>query len=229
MLIPLLSIISKNMIMKEYNVKNIIDDSYQYGIGHIPSALSLFCITRKLLGYSNPLVIGKSFGVQAWFLDDVVRRNFLSQTERKILTVDDFKNSSFNVKYCQQQLGLAAGYSVGYSFTHLNELVFCILSDGDAMMKSTLDAIDLAFKYNLNIKFLIDYNKVQLFGERDCTNYFRTVLVSYDEINTTFQPEIILFHTRKGAGISLLEQEPKRWHYTVLNENQYKFLSKLAK
>ena len=213
--------------MKEYDVKDIIDDSYHYGIGHIPSALSLFCITRKLLGYSNPLVIGKSFGVQAWFLDDVVRRNFLSQTERKILIVEDFKNSSFNVKYCQQQLGLAAGYSVGYSFTHLNEVVFCVLSDGDAMMKSTLDAINLAFKYNLNIKFLIDYNKVQLFGERDCTSYFNNFLVSYDEINTTFQPEIILFHTKKGDGVPLFEKEPKNWHYTVLNEKQYDFISKI--
>ena len=213
--------------MKEYDVKDIIDDSYRYGIGHIPSALSLFCITRKLLGYSNPLVIGKSFGVQAWFLDDVVRRNFLSQTERKILTVEDFKNSSFNVKYCQQQLGLAAGYSVGYSFSHMNEVVFCVISDGDAMMKSTLDAINLAFKYNLNIKFLIDYNKVQLFGERDCTSYFNNFLVSYDEINTIFQPEIILFHTKKGDGVPLFEKEPKKWHYTILSEKQYKFISKI--
>ena len=97
------------------------------------------------------------------------------------------------------------------------------------MMKSTLDAMNLAFKYNLNIKFLIDYNKVQLFGERDCTSYFNNFLVSYDEINTTFQPEIILFHTKKGDGVPLFEKEPKKWHYTILNENHYKLISKIIK
>ena len=114
------------MIMKEYEVKDIIDDSYEYRIGHIPSALSLFCITKQLINYSNPIIIGKSFGVQAWFIDGSVRKSFLSQNKRKILSVEDFNDSKFNVKYCQQQLGLSAGFSVGYSKIHKDEVVFCI-------------------------------------------------------------------------------------------------------
>lgn len=214
------------MIMKEYSVKDIIDDSYHYRIGHIPSALSLFSITKELLGYSNPIILGKSFGVQAWFLDDVVRNNFLSQRTRKILTVNDFKDSSFNVKYCQQQLGLAAGFSFGYSLSHPDEVSFCILSDGDVMMKSTLDAIKLSFKYKLNIKFIIDYNRVQLFGNNDCIKVINDFLVTHDKINTFPNTEIILFHTKKGNGISILENQPKEWHYTILDENKYNFLLK---
>ena len=137
--------------MKEYEVKDIIDDSYEYRIGHIPSALSLFCITKQLINYSNSIIIGKSFGVQAWFIDGSVRKSFLSQTKRKILSVEDFNDSKFNVKYCQQQLGLAAGFSVGYSKIHKDDVVFCILSDGDVFMNSTLSAIDIArrFKYKI--------------------------------------------------------------------------------
>ena len=101
--------------MKEYNVQNILQDSYEYRIGHIPSALSLFCITKELVGVSNPIIIGKSFGAQAWFLDKVVKDNFISSRNR-VLKVEDFRGSTFNVKYCQQQLGLAAGFAVGYSF-----------------------------------------------------------------------------------------------------------------
>ena len=217
------------MIMKEYEVKDIIDDSYEYRIGHIPSALSLFCITKQLINYSNPIIIGKSFGVQAWFIDGSVRKSFLSQNKRKILSVEDFKDSRFNVKYCQQQLGLAAGFSVGYSKIHKDEVIFCILSDGDVFMNSTLSAIDMAFKENLNIKFIIDYNKVQLFGSNDCTNVINKYNISYDKLNINKFPEIILFHTIKGCGVKCFELEPKKWHYTILSNNQYKNISKFIK
>lgn len=212
--------------MREYSVQNILQDSYEHGIGHIPSALSLFCITKQLTGITNPIIVGKSFGVQAWFLDERVRSNFLMDGRRKVLSEKDFVGSSFNVKYCQQQLGLAAGFAVGYSLTNQDEVTLCILSDADVMMQSTLDAIEQAFNLKLPIKFIIDYNKVQLFGDEDCLKYIGHLHHSFDTINYTEDTEIILINTKKGQGCSILEERPKDWHYTILTQEQYNLLTK---
>lgn len=208
--------------MKEYNVQNILQDSYEHRIGHIPSALSLFCITKELVGVSNPIIIGKSFGAQAWFLDKVVKDNFISSKSR-VLKVEDFRGSTFNVKYCQQQLGLAAGFAVGYSLEHRDVTTLCILSDGDVMMKSSLDAIETAFHLNLPIKFIVDYNRVQLFGDTDCKDAIKHLRHSY-AINYDSNTEIILIPTKKGCGVPTMEERPKDWHYTILSEKQYESL-----
>lgn len=208
--------------MKEYNAYDILRDSYENGIGHIPSALSLLCITKQIYGREHPIIIGKSFGAQAWFLDEIVRHNFINSKSR-VLKVEDFNGSSFNVKYCQQQLGLAAGFAVGYSLEHRNELTLCVLSDGDVMMKSTIDAIELAFQLHLPIKFIIDYNRVQLFGDRDCRDFIKHLSHSYT-INYDTNTEVILIQTKKGFGIQDMEERPKDWHYTILSEEQYKTL-----
>lgn len=211
------------MTTTTYSVSDILRDSYENKIGHIPSALSLFQITKELCGRKNPIIIGKSFGVQAWFVDAIVRNNFL-KSDKKILSVDDFLGSSFNVKYCQQQLGLAAGFSVGYSLSHRDEVVLCVLSDADLMMKSSLDAIELSFERKLPIKFIVDYNKVQLFGDRDCVPYIEHLNHTFDTINYDEDTEIILFHTKKGQGCFLMEERPKDWHYTILTKEQYECL-----
>lgn len=212
------------MITQKYEVDDILRDSYVYGIGHIPSALSLFSITKTLYGVKNPIVVGKSFGAQAWFLDDKVRENFL-RNKKKILRVDDFIGSSFNVKFCQQQLGLACGFAVGYSLTHLDEVVLCIISDADLMMKSSLDAIEVAFQRKLPIKFIVDYNKVQLFGSRDCLSFIEHLRHSFDSLKYDRATEILLMKTKKGKGCKIMEERPKDWHYTILTEEQYKLLT----
>lgn len=211
--------------MNEYNIADILNDSYIYGIGHIPSALSLFYITKKIYDVKYPIILGKTFGVQAWFYDSIVRKNFLSQNKRKIICIEDFVGSHYNVVFCQQHLGLAAGYAVGYAFTHKKDLLLCILSDGDLMMRQTLNAIDIAFKNNLNIKFIIDYNKVQLFGKKDCITYINKYKISY-KINYTLYTEIILVKTKKGFGVPVFEKNPQKWHYTILNEKLYNDLKK---
>jgi transketolase N-terminal domain/subunit len=213
----------KRMTTIEYNVSDILKDSYENKIGHIPSALSLFQITKELYGRDNPIVIGKSFGAQAWFVDAKVRENFLKSGKR-ILSVDDFLDSTFNVKYCQQQLGLAAGFAVGFSLSHKDEVTLCVLSDADVMMKSSLDAIEFAFQKKLPIKFIVDYNKVQLFGDMDCVSYIKHLNHSFDVIKYDRNTEIILFHTKKGQGCSLMEEKPKDWHYTILSKEQYEKL-----
>lgn len=208
------------MIMKDYKVEDILRDSYEYKIGHIPSALSLFRIVSKLKGCNNPIILGKSFGAQAWFCDEIVRKNFL-QSKRRVLSHTDFEGSSFNVKYCQQQLGLAAGYAVGYSLSNKDEVVFCVLSDADVMMKSSLDAIEIAFQLQLPIKFIIDYNKVQLFNDSDCLFYIQHLNHSFNEIKYDTNTEILLIETEKGEGCSIMKEHPKDWHYTILSQEQY--------
>ena len=208
------------------HIINLLYDSYIYKLGHIPSALSILPIVLKLKDSKTPIIIGKSFGIQAWFIDENIKNFFIKNKEYKILTKDFFNNSSFNVKYCQQQLGLAAGFSVGYSI-HKNQCI-CLLSDGDVFLESTLSAIDISFKLNLPINFIIDSNNCQLFNSKSVNSLLEKYVYKEYSINDFLSnelkngPFITIVKTIKGYGIKTLEENPKDWHYRLLTYSDYK-------
>lgn len=210
---------------KQY-VIDLLYNSYIYKLGHIPSALSVLPIVLKLNENKTPIIIGKSFGIQAWFIDENVKNFFIKNKEYKVLTKDFFNNSSFNVKYCQQQLGLAAGFSVGYSI-HNNKCI-CLLSDGDVFLDSTLSAIDLSFKLNLPVNFIIDSNNCQLFNSKSVNSVLKKYVYKEYSINDFLNnelkngPFITVVKTIKGYGIKTLEENPKDWHYRLLTYSDYK-------
>ena len=210
---------------KQYII-DLLYNSYIYKLGHIPSVLSILPIVLKLKDNKTPIIIGKSFGIQAWFIDENIKNFFIKNKEYKILTKDFFNNSSFNVKYCQQQLGLAAGFSVGYSI-HKNQCI-CLLSDGDVFLESTLSAIDLSFKLNLPINFIIDSNNCQLFNSKSVNSVLEKYVYKEYSINDFLSnelkngPFITIVKTIKGYGIKTLEENPKDWHYRLLTYSDYK-------
>lgn len=210
----------------KHHIINLLYDSYIYKLGHIPSALSILPIVLKLKDNKTPIIIGKSFGIQAWFIDENIKNFFVKNKEYKILTKDFFNNSSFNVKYCQQQLGLAAGFSVGYSI-YKNQCI-CLLSDGDVFLESTLSAIDLSFRLNLHINFIIDSNNCQLFNSKSVNSVLEKYVYKEYSINGFLNnelkngPFITIVKTIKGYGIKTLEENPKDWHYRLLTYSDYK-------
>lgn len=211
-------------ICKDYII-DLLHDSYTYKLGHIPSALSVLPIVLKLKDNKIPLILGKSFGIQAWFLDKIVKNFFINHQEYKILTKEFFNGSLFNVKYCQQQLGLAAGFSIGYAIE--NNPCICLLSDGDVFLESTLSAIDLSFKLNLPINFIIDSNDCQLFNSRSVNNILKKysskkyTISEFMNSKLEIGPYVTIVKTIKGYGIKPLEKNPKEWHYRILSESEY--------
>lgn len=204
-------------------IKKVIEDSYKYNLGHIPSALSVLPIVKNLYESSvrYPIVLGKSFGLQAWFIDETVEEIYKKNRQYKILTPEFFSNSVFDVVYTQQQLGLAAGYAVGYSIAN-NIPVICILSDGDFFLSSTISAIDTAIRFNTKVHFIIDHNNVQLFSERSIEhmkfhNVEYTEQYRPEEYDYT-KPKILCVNTIKGYGCTVLEERPKDWHYRKISD-----------
>lgn len=217
---------------KEKHIKKILDASRKYNIGHIPSALSLAKITRMLWTYQNiedfPIIIGKSFGVQAWFIDDSVQESFIHDFVsygRKIIIPKDFSRSKFNVVYSQSQLGLTSGFSAGYAIGNPDlKKAICILSDADCFLESTLHGIEFSFQNSLPISFIVDANNIQLFGSKNCRMLFDNF--GYSEQNdilrlTSDIPEVIIVSTIKGDGCPLFEKNPKDWHYRIPDKDEW--------
>ena len=208
-----------------FDYKNILYYSYKYKFGHIPSALSIFPIVKSLYDMENisdfPIIIGKSFGAQAWFIDDAVRENFInSYPSKKILDVSDFIHSKFNVVYAPDQLGLAAGFSCGYALGNKSKTCICILSDADIFLESTQQAIFFAHRLNLPICFIIDYNKTQLFGSKDCEELFKNIQYSKEIKINQKSFSLILVPTKKGNGCPIMEESPKDWHYRIIDTEE---------
>lgn len=211
--------------LKTYTASDVLKDSIQYGLGHVPSALSALPITLKIAENLSgaDIVLGKTYGVQAWFFDKKVKEKFIkSKDGRKILTPDDFKKSKLNVVYCQQQLGLAAGVSVGHSISSKKETV-CFMSDADAMISSSQEALRFFARKQQNVMFIIDYNKRQLFGKRDLAEFFKSEQIPFTVIEPNdivkFQRGIFLCKSKKGLGVPAMENEPGYWHYKVPTED----------
>lgn len=209
---------------KTYTANDILKDSIQYGLGHVPSALSALPITLKIAeNLSNTdIVLGKTYGVQAWFFDEKVKEKFIkSKGNRKILIKDDFKKSKLNVVYCQQQLGLAAGVSIGHSISSNKETV-CFISDADALISSSQEALNFFARKQQNVMFIIDYNKRQLFGKNDLAKNLERKQIPFTIIEPNdifkFQRGIFLCRSKKGLGIQVMENDPGYWHYRVPTE-----------
>lgn len=217
-------------------VRNILEDSYKYKLGHIPSALSLLMITHELFKNehlsSYVFSIGKTFGAQAWFQDDEIRKNFLHDyPSKKILSLTDLTNSSILGIFCQSELGIASSYSVGYAISNNEQKVITILSDADTFIQSTRHAMQIAKRRNLNVTFIIDANNIQLFGKNDCRN----ILTYYDEVKPCELNEFLSAYddtrcavvpTIKGYRCSVMEEHPQAWHYKLLDEETYETISR---
>lgn len=149
-----------------------------------------------------------------------------------------------------QGLGIGAGLAMASKKKGLNNRVFVLMGDGELTEGSNYEALQWASDQNLNnLVALVDVNRLEQVGEtiyewdlRTIRRRFRsfgwdTKLV-WDGNNTKKclnaisklkynRPTAILFKTKKGAGISFLENE-LNWHGKALNaERQQKALNEI--
>jgi len=128
--------------------------------------------------------------------------------------------------------------------------VFCIVGDGEMQEGQIWEAFMLAPKYKLdNLICIIDYNKFQSEGPTKNLENLTEKIKAFnwivceidgndiDQINKALEnfdndikdnwygrPYCIIAHTKKGAGVSFLEDT--NCHSVVLSEEQYKLALK---
>ncbi len=138
-------------------------------------------------------------------------------------------------------LSLSNGLALGKKIKSESGRIFCLLSDGEWNEGSNWEALIFAVHQNLNqLTLIIDYNRLQGFGTtRDVADLepfadkFRSFRCEVTEINghapdeiikalslTTKRPHVIIAHTKKGNGVSFMENKME-WHYLPLSADQY--------
>jgi transketolase len=137
-------------------------------------------------------------------------------------------------------LSLAAGLALGKRLKGEDGRVFCLMSDGEWDEGSCWEALIFLTQQNLqNLTLIVDLNGLQGFGTtKEVANLnslvkkfeafnIRTIEVDghdLDELIPVLRQEggpiAIVARTRKGNGISFMENEMS-WHYLPMNKVQY--------
>jgi len=145
-------------------------------------------------------------------------------------------------------LSVGAGMALARKLNSLRSRVFVLLSDGDLQEGCVWQAMMFSAQHKLNnLTAIIDYNKLQVLGEtkdvlgleplKDKLEAFGWEVEDIDghnfsEIIKSLQkdgdkPRAIIAHTKKGKGVSFMEDN-LAWHSKCPNEKEYnKALSEL--
>jgi transketolase len=138
-------------------------------------------------------------------------------------------------------LSLAAGLALAKRLKSETGRVFCLTSDGEWNEGSCWEALIFAQHHQLtNLTVLVDSNGLQGFGTtREVANLdplaakFRAFGARTEEVDghdaialrqaieiDGSGPRMIVAHTRKGCGVSFMEDRME-WHYLPMTEAQY--------
>ncbi len=139
-------------------------------------------------------------------------------------------------------LGLACGVALGNKLQNKNGRVFCLMSDGEWQEGSNFESLVFLNHNQLKVTILVDCNGIQGFGStKDVAsqdiNFLEKIFLQFDfdvkiinghdesELHEALKgqgakPKIILMKTKKGKGISFMEDKVE-WHYLPLDEELY--------
>lgn len=138
-------------------------------------------------------------------------------------------------------LSLAAGSGLARRLKKDSGHVYCLTSDGEWQEGSTWEALIFICHHQLrNVTVLIDKNNLQGFGDTasvasmenliEKVRAFNVDIVSVpghdiEAINSALssvsgRPKVIVLETKKGSGVSFMENKME-WHYLPLNHDQY--------
>lgn len=139
------------------------------------------------------------------------------------------------VEWSTGSLGHGLPVAVGIAMARPDVRVFCLLSDGDMEEGSTLEAIAVAGECKLrnlvavvdangwtatkrtNNKAFVDYELLFHDAEWDIDIWPQFWFEHFDGHN----PIVRIYHTKKGAGISFME-DSNEFHYRAPNGEEYK-------
>lgn len=226
----------------------LLKDSHQLGLAHIPSALSQLRYLKDLiplLYYKYPeyrWVAGKQFGYQAYHtvykalgLTDLIPNNLMSLGNPLLL---NGTNKEF--AYVEETLGNSLGVAIGMAMVNPRP-IWVNVSDSTFLMGRTLEALKIIKKFNLNILITVDCNECTRASEDKMLNleicgiaeayklevfsttsaYPNNFNEEFDKALTSSKPRILVISTVKGDGFEEFEDDPIGWHYRKMTEMDY--------
>jgi transketolase len=141
-------------------------------------------------------------------------------------------------------LSVAVGMALSKKMNGSDKNVYTLLGDGELSEGSVWEACTSASKYNLdNLIVIIDRNKLQITGRTEDVNPIEPLDKKFEsfgfEVNsingndvgeilqaletipfTLNKPNVIIANTKKGFGISFIENQVK-WHHKVPSKEEY--------
>jgi transketolase len=139
-------------------------------------------------------------------------------------------------------LSLSAGLALGKRHRSEAGRVFCLLSDGEWNEGSTWEALIFVVHQRLeNLTLIVDHNRLQGFGTTkevadlgSMAEKFAAFGLHVEEIDghnareieaaltrPVAGPRVIVAHTRKGCGVSFMENRME-WHYLPMTPEQFR-------
>ncbi len=134
---------------------------------------------------------------------------------------------------------MALGMSYGYKLKKDNRRTFVLIGDGESQEGSVWEGALFASKLRIdNLTAIMDYNNLQGYGRPNEICSFEPIIDKWKafgwetcrvdghnfyEIAAAFKkphngkPKIIIADTRKGKGVSFMEDEMK-WHYFIITD-----------
>ena len=141
-------------------------------------------------------------------------------------------------------LSVAVGMALSKKMNGSDKRVYTLLGDGELSEGSVWEACTSASKYNLdNLIVIIDRNKLQITGRTEDVNPIEPLDKKFEsfgfEVNsingndvgeilhalesipfTLNKPNLIIANTKKGFGVSFIENQVK-WHHKVPSKEEY--------
>ena len=236
--------------------KMLLTMHMEAGVGHIGGNLSildaLVILVKEFLGKQNILVLSKGHSAGALYVALSIS-NHIDKNMLKTFHQDDTllaghpPSSGINkITFATGSLGhglsLAAGSALALKMKKQNNIVYCIMSDGEWQEGSTWEALIFLSHNKLNnLKVLIDHNQLQGYGSTNkiasmdpLWSKIKNFNVIIDVINghsplkiestlrkKTTKPHFIFLKTTKGNGIENFENKMES-HYLPISKSQYK-------
>ena len=227
-------------------IDKLLQFSKQNGCSHIPSALSMltyvnFLFENKIIQpFRDRIVLGKPFGSQAYY---IVWKTLGYLEHIDSLSVGVKHNEIPFVDYSEETMGNALGVAIGIALANPNQSVWVNLSDSSLQMGSTLEALQYIGQYKLkNIFLTIDNNNCQVTGHTcdiidvnpviEMTKMYGWVVIDIkghdveqmkcklSSIENFNSPILINFLTQKGHGVGCMQEDPIKWHYKLLQDDE---------
>lgn len=220
------------------NTRKLLEYSYENGLSHIASALSMLDYVDVLFSekiivpYRDHIVIGKPFGAQAYYL---VWQEQGYIGEIRDLSVGVKHDELFFVDYGEETMGNAVGVAAGIAMANPDKRVWVNISDATLQMGNTIEALQfIGFNNIKNILVTVDYNGAQVTGSigdilpvrpviqmcrlyswwvQEVDGHNRQSIKEACKNFVSTVPNIMFFKTQKGHGVKSIEQDIKKWHY----------------
>lgn len=211
-------------------IQDVLTNSYNNKLGHIPSALSwlkmLYQIFKIYDTENNIFIFGKFWGTQSLYA--VLR-------ELKIADVKHMSELPFVYNINYETIGDTLGYACGVAMSS-EKPVICVLSDACLQSGYVYEAIEFMLHHKLNIKVFIDNNNEGVCDKLEnilSIDPLISMLKMYNKIaflepddenfefirNTNNSSMFYFYRNIKGDLLPLMQD--KKWHYKILDEQTY--------